>query len=106
MNIKKLNESLSNFLYEAGTDYGVEVRNMHDALHYIFVCSTEEDANIVLNICKDLNDDQGINEDEAFNIINHYAKETLEIDYRQVKDGWYNDIYVINYAEAKPNIYF
>lgn len=98
--------------------YGVEYRDMHTAIHNLIYTDTKEKAEEILADLKQIeenpdttvfNDEEGgtvPNSVVMWNDINDLAKDSIEINYRDVDDnGMYDDIFVINYDGPKPDIY-
>jgi hypothetical protein len=95
--------------------YGVQYRNMHTGIHQLLYTDTKENAQQILSYLNQMEklDTDIYSEEELEHQINFLWEEInkldlggFEINYRDVKeDGMYDDIFIINYADPKPDIY-
>lgn len=112
--INPKNESLN----ETNTEinyYGVQYRNMRTGIHELLYTDTQENAEQILKYLKQMEnlDSDIYSEEELEHQINFIWEEInkldlggFEINYRDVnEDGMYDDIYIINHADTKPDIY-
>lgn len=83
--------------------YGVEVRDMRTAIHNLFVTNTKRKAEKILTLLKKI---ENTNEEHLWNDISALCQDSFEINYRDIKDDcMYDDVYVINHFEVKPDVY-
>lgn len=97
-----------------GFNFGVEYRNMHDDIHRLIVTDTEDKAKDILSVVKEIENlgkDENMTAEEyelvaagLYDTINSLSNDTVEINYRDVQDGMWKDIKVIN-ADETPDLY-
>lgn len=97
-----------------GFNFGVEYRNMHDGIHRLIVTDTEDKAKDILSSVKELENlgkDGNMTAEEyelvaasLYDTINSLSNDVVEINYRDVQDGMWQDIKVIN-ADDTPDLY-
>lgn len=116
--LKGLKQKREKILNETNTQinyYGVQYRNMRTGIHQLLYTDTKEKAQKILNYLNKMEKlgADTYSEQELEHQINFLWEEInklhlggFEINYRHVKeDGMYDDIFIINYANIKPDIY-